>query len=149
MSEEALHMTPQRTVVPREMPSQERNVPAAKKCVLVFSPDADLAKVLLMNFEDRYRILREHTLDRFSHIIQEVSPDLVLIDLFPFSGEVTKQIGILRGLKTDVPVITLRAYMNLTPEMDQVLEDLSDVLFYKPIDVSLISQAIEDLLKSS
>ena len=31
-----------------------------KKRVLVFSPDADLARFLLMNLEDRFQIIREH-----------------------------------------------------------------------------------------
>jgi DNA-binding NtrC family response regulator len=142
-------MTPQRITVPRSKRALEVKVTGVKQCVLVFSPDTDLAKVLLLNLEDRYRIVREHTLDRFEHIVREISPDLVLIDLFPFLEEVKKQIGIIRSINTSIPIITLRAYMNLRPEMDQEIEEVSDVVFYKPIDVSLISQAIEDLLRPS
>jgi hypothetical protein len=142
-------MTPQRMKVSRPKRKPDIQHPVAKRCVLVFSPDTDLAKVLLLNLEDRYRILREHTLDRFEHVVREVSPDLVLVDLFPFLEEVKKQINIIRGIHSSIPIITLRAYMNLRPEMDQEIEDVSDVVFYKPIDVSFISQAIEDLLRPS
>jgi hypothetical protein len=46
-----------------------------------------------------------------------------------------------------VPIIALRDYMSLTPELNKSIDDLTDVVFYKPVDVELITQAIEDLLK--
>jgi len=46
-----------------------------------------------------------------------------------------------------VPIIALRAYMSLAPEMNKSMMNLLMQFFYKPIDVELITQAIEDLLK--
>ena len=120
---------------------------AFKKCVLVFSPDADLARFLLLNLEDRFQIIREHRLEHFEQAIKEISPHLVLIDLFTFSADIVKQLDIVRRAAVAVPIIALRAYMTLTPEMNQSIDDLTDVVFYKPVDVELITQAIEDLLK--
>jgi DNA-binding NtrC family response regulator len=119
----------------------------AKKRVLIFSPDADLARFLLLNLEDRFQILRKNQLEQFEHAINEISPDLVLIDLFTFPVDIVKQLDIVRRTAVSVPIIVLRAYMSLSPEMNKSIDDLADIVFYKPVDVELITQAIEDLLK--
>lgn len=120
---------------------------ATQKRVLVFSPDADLARFLLMNLEDRFQIIREHRLEQFEQSIKEISPDLVLIDLFTFSVDITKQLDIMHRAAAKVPIIALRAYMSLTTEINKSIDDLADIVFYKPVDVELITQAIEDILK--
>ena len=129
----------------RQQPS--RCATMIKKRVLVFSPDADLARFLLMNLEDKLQIIREHRLEQFEQAIKEISPDLVLIDLFTFSIDIVKQLDIVRRTAVTVPIIALRAYMSLTPEINKSIDDLADIVFYKPVDVELITQAIEDLLK--
>jgi DNA-binding response OmpR family regulator len=123
------------------------NSAVVKKRVLVFSPDADLARFLLMNLEDRFQIIREHCLEQFEQAIKEISPDLVLIDLFAFSIDIVKQLDIVRRTAAAIPIIALRAYMSLTPEINKSIDDLADIVFYKPVDGELITQAIEDLLK--
>jgi DNA-binding response OmpR family regulator len=124
-----------------------RSATMIKKRVLVFSPDADLARFLLMNLEDRFQIIREHRLEQFEQAIKEISPDLVLIDLFTFSIDIVKQLDIIRRTAVTVPIIALRAYMSLTPEINKSIDDIADIVFYKPVDGELITQAIEDLLK--
>ncbi len=118
-----------------------------KKRVLVFSPDEDLAGVLILNLEDKFQIVREHCLDQLKETINDLSPDLILVDLYAFSEKINRQLDIIRQMSVKVPVIALRAYMSLTPEMNKTIDDLTDVLFYKPVDVDLVTQAIEDLLK--
>jgi DNA-binding response OmpR family regulator len=118
-----------------------------KKRVLIFSPDADLARFLLLNLEERFQILRKNQLEQFEHAINEISPDLVLIDLFTFPVDIVKQLDIVRRTAVSVPIIALRAYMSLSSEMSKSIDDLADIVFYKPVDVELITQAIEDLLK--
>jgi len=118
-----------------------------RKRVLVFSPDSDLARFLLLNLEDEFQIVREHRLEGFEHAVKEFSPDLIVVDLFTFSSDIVKQLDIVRRSATGIPIIALRAYMYLTPEMNKSIEDLTDTIFYKPVDVELFTQAIEDLLK--
>jgi DNA-binding response OmpR family regulator len=129
----------------RQQPS--RCAAMIKKRVLVFSPDADLARFLLMNLEDKFQIIREHRLEQFEQAIKEISPDLVLIDLFTFSIDIVKQLDIVRRTAVTVPIIALRAYMSLTPEINMSIDDLADIVFYKPVDGELITQTIEDLMK--
>jgi DNA-binding NtrC family response regulator len=130
-----------------ERPQISRRGRTTQKRVLVFSPDADLARFLLMNLEDKFQIIREHRLEQFESSIKEISPDLVLIDLFTFSIDIVKQLDIVRRTAVSVPIIALRAYMSLTPEINKSIDDLANIVFYKPVDVELITQSIEDLLK--
>ncbi|RPI06914.1 MAG: response regulator [Ignavibacteriae bacterium] len=115
--------------------------------MLVFSPDTDLARFLLLNLEEEFQIDREHHWELFEQTVKEKSPDLMLIDLFTHSSDITKQLEIMHRMPATIPVIALRAYMSLSPEMDRSIDDCFDAVFYKPVDVELITQAIEDLLK--
>ena len=117
------------------------------KRVLVFSPDEDLARVLLMNLEDRFCIIREHRLEILDQAIMKNSPDIILIDLFSLSEDITKQLEIVQRWKGIIPVIALRAYKSVTPEIDQLIEELTQNVFYKPVNGELITQAIEDTIK--
>ena len=139
---------PNHTVtISREISQKALSTTVLKKCVVVFSPDANLAQFLLLNFEDRFQIIRENRLEHFEQTIKEISPDLILIDLFTFSTDIVKQLDIIQRTAVTVPVIALRAYMSFTPKIDKSIDDLTDIVFYKPVDVELITQAIEDLLK--
>ena len=134
-------------VISQVKPQAVSNSTVVRKRVLVFSPDTDLARFLLLNLEDEFQIVREHRLENFEQAVKEFSPDLILIDLFTFSADIIKQLDIVRRMAGTVPIIALRAYMSLTPDMNKSIDDLTDAVFYKPVDVELITQALEDLLK--
>jgi DNA-binding NtrC family response regulator len=139
---------PSNTITIPEGVSHSKALPAnQQKSVLVFSPDADLAKFLLLNLEDRFRIVREHTLEEFERAMLEVPPDLVLVDLYTFSKDIIRQLDIVRKTASSIPIIVLRAYLTLSSEMNNSIDELANMVFYKPVDVELITQAIEDLLK--
>jgi DNA-binding NtrC family response regulator len=115
--------------------------------VLVFSPDADLARFLLLNLEDRLQIVREHALTNFQEAIRQTAPHLILVDLCSFPEDIHTQLEILRHSAKDIPTIILRAYVALPPAMNKIIEQFAENVFYKPVDVTLITQAIEDRLK--
>jgi DNA-binding NtrC family response regulator len=140
-------MSNQTSIISHERPQTASNASVSRKRVLVFSPDSDLARFLLLSLEDEFQIVREHQLDHFEQAVKEIAPDLILVDLFTFSSDIIKQLDIVRRTAQRIPIIALRAYMSLTPEMNKSIDDLTDVVFYKPVDVELITQAIEDLLK--
>lgn len=118
-----------------------------RKRVVVFSPDADLSRFLILNLEDRFDIARVHTLSEFEQQIGDPAPDLVLVDLYTFAADVGRQLDVVRRHAVAVPIIVLRAYVSLSPETDRAIEEMADHVFYKPVDVELITQAIEDRLK--
>jgi DNA-binding response OmpR family regulator len=140
-------MSNQAGILSHDNPHAAASSTVSRKRVLVFSPDADLARFLLLNLEDEFQIVREHRLEHFEQAVKEILPDLILIDLFTFSTDIIKQLDIVRRMANTVPIIALRAYMSLSPEMNKSIDDLTDAVFYKPVDVELITQAIEDLLK--
>jgi DNA-binding NtrC family response regulator len=120
---------------------------ANSKSVLIFSPDADLARTLVLILEDRYHITRETTITALSDSLQREKPDLVLVDLFTFSEDVRRVLDVLRTRAVHVPLILLRGYIPLRQDVTADIESMGSMVFYKPVDVELVSQAIEDLLK--
>lgn len=140
-------MSNQTSTIIQERSKTASSAAVSAKRVLVFSPDIDLARFLLLNLEDKFQIVREHRLEHFEQAVKEILPDLILIDLFTFSIDIIKQLDIVRRIAGTVPIIALRAYMSLTSEMNKSIDDLADAVFYKPVDVELVTQAIEDLLK--
>ncbi|MCU0452959.1 MAG: hypothetical protein MUE68_04820 [Bacteroidetes bacterium] len=118
------------------------------KNVLIFSPDADLARTLVLILEDRYHITRETTISALAESLRLADPDLVLVDLFTFSEDVRRVLEVLRARPSNVPLILLRGYMPLRQDVTVEIEAMGALVFYKPVDVEMVSQAIEDLLKS-
>jgi DNA-binding NtrC family response regulator len=118
-----------------------------RRRILVFSPDPDLAQFLLLNLEEKFQILREHTLTNLQEAIQQAAPHLILLDLCTFPGDISRQLEILHRMASTIPVIVLRAYLTLPPEINKIIDQLAAEIFYKPVDVTLVTQAIEDRLK--
>jgi DNA-binding response OmpR family regulator len=139
-------MSNQAGIISHERQQATLNSSVHRKRVLIFSPDADLARFLLLNLEEKFKIVREHRLEQFEQAVKEILPDLIVIDLFAFSPDIIKQLDIIRRTANTVPIIALRAYMSLTAETNKSIDDLTDVVFYKPVDVELITQTIEDVL---
>jgi DNA-binding NtrC family response regulator len=124
-----------------------RAVPGeGRKKVLVFSPDAALAKALSLLLENQYEIACETQLDNLTGTIGNASPGLLLIDLFSFPSDILKEINVLRKNRLMVPVIILRVYRQLNPEIEQTIKDLADFVFYKPFDVNAVADAVHKLL---
>ena len=120
-----------------------------RKRMLVFSPDADLARYLVVSLENELTIDRCMALDEFSRRVKRDRPHLVLLDLSAFSPDVEVQVDALRHLDREIPVIILRAYVSLPKQVSNSIVELADAVFYKPVDVDLVSKSIEDLLKGS
>jgi len=124
------------------MPHRHRNV-------LIFSPDADLARTLVLNLEDRYTISRETSLEPLRRALDAGRPDLIVVDMFTFSEDVTRLLNLLQEKARTVPIITLRGYIPLRKDINVTIEEMSSSVFYKPVDVDLVSEAIENLLSST
>jgi len=77
-------MSNQTEIISHEKPQAVSSSTVSRKHVLVFSPDTDLARFLLLNLEDKFQIVREHRLEHFEQAVKELIPDLILIDLSHF-----------------------------------------------------------------
>ncbi len=126
------------------------NVPLhkrARKRLLVYSPDADLARYLVVSLENELTIERSTDLSEFVRRAAEERADIVLIDLSAFSSDVELQVDALKQLDRSTPVIVLRAYVSLPKAVTESIVELADIVFYKPVDVEMVSKSIEDLLR--
>jgi len=137
-------------VVERVEGSKQTEVPFRsndKKQIIVFSPDQDLARVLVLDLEPKFNIIREHELAEFEKRLKDTKPDLIVADLCNGACDVLKQVEILRSVTRSVPVMALRAYKSYSPEINRMIYEIFDIIFYKPIDSELVTRAVEDLLK--
>jgi DNA-binding NtrC family response regulator len=141
-------MTPQSKTTRQEVPSTQADR-GFRKRVLVFSPDADVARYLVVSLENELTIERCTDLEHFVKSIENARPDIVLLDLSAFSSDVEQQIDALKRLDPTTPVIVLRAYVSLPKAVSDAIVGLADIVFYKPVDVDMVSKSIEDLLKVS
>jgi DNA-binding NtrC family response regulator len=117
-----------------------------RKKVLVFSPDVALAKSLSLLLEDQYEIACETQLDNLKAAIGIASPALLLVDLFAFPSDILKEVTVLRTSRLKIPVVLLRVYRQLAPDLEETIRDLADFVFYKPFDVNSVADAVHKLL---
>lgn len=117
-----------------------------RKKVLVFSPDVALAKSLSLLLEDQYEIACETQLENLKATIGAASPALMLVDLFSFPSDILKEVNVLRTSSLKIPVVLLRVYRQLGPEIEETIRDLADFVFYKPFDVNAVADAVHKLL---
>ena len=117
-----------------------------RKKVLVFSPDVALAKSLSLLLENQYEIACETQLDKLNATIGSASPALLLVDLYSFPSDILREVNVLRTSHLKVPVVLLRVYRQLGPEIEETIRDLADFVFYKPFDVNAVADAVHKLL---
>lgn len=114
--------------------------------ILVFSPDVDLAKSLSLLFENQFEIVCETQLEDLKPRIRSAAPALLLVDLFSFPSDILREVNVLRALRLHVPVVLLRVYRQLSPELEETIRDIADLVLYKPFDVNVVADAVHKLL---
>ncbi len=141
-----MHMTPLEPISAKKVLQDPILAGERRKKVLVFSPDVALAKSLSLLLEDRFEIACETQLENLKATIGAASPALLLVDLFAFPSDILKEVNVLRMSRLKVPVVLLRVYRQLSPEIEETIRDISDFVFYKPFDVNAVADAVHKLL---
>lgn len=137
---------------PMESMPAKRVAPGRRKTstehakILVFSPDVDLARSLSLLLEDQFEIVCETQLDNLKKRIGTASPALLLVDLFSFPSDILQEVNVLRASQLGMPVVLLRVYRQLSPELEEKIRNLADMVLYKPFDVNVVADAIHRLL---
>lgn len=139
-------MMPAGSIAPKNTIQGQPLQAEGKKKVLVFSPDAALAKSLSLLLEDQYEIACETQIDNLNAAIGTSSPVLLLVDLYSFPSDILREVNVLRTCGLKVPVVLLRVYRQLSPEIEEVIRDLADFVFYKPFDANAVADAVHTLL---
>jgi DNA-binding response OmpR family regulator len=125
---------------------QRKLVGEQEQKILVFSPDADLARSLSMLLEDRFQIVCETKLDLLKLRVSLSSPTLLLIDLFAFPGDVRRQLEVMRKIRTTAPIIILHDYRYFGTDIEKSIYNVADAVFYKPLNPEILAKAIYELV---
>jgi DNA-binding NtrC family response regulator len=139
-------MYPAESMRTRNLTASQLKSKAARTRILVFSPDPDLARSLSLLLEDRFEIACEIQLENLKKAILANAPALLLIDLFSFPSDILREVNVLRATQVKIPVVLLRVYRQLSPELEEKIRDLADLVLYKPFDVNVVADAIYRLL---
>ncbi len=137
-------MHEKRVVTGGKLPRLEQTQSA--KRVLIFSPDPDLAKSIALLLERQYEIVSVTRLEYLRERISSTSPDLMLIDLFSFQGEIAKLLVVLQSSRVSRPIIFMRGYRHWMFEIEEALQKMGAIIFYKPVDILLIADAINQIV---
>lgn len=128
--------------------SEAGNDISPKKRILVFSPDQDLAKSLSLLLEGTFEIICETQTELLCEKIKKASPSLFLIDLFSFPKDIMRVLDIIKISAPDVPTITLHVFQRRIPEVEAAIQEVSDLVLYKPLEVDAIGEAVTRLIGS-
>ena len=134
------------TMAKKTVAHAARKTESDRTKILVFSPDVDLAKSLALLLENQFEIVCETQLDDLKTRIRSAVPALLLIDLFSFPSDILREVNVLRALRLHVPVVLLRVYRQLSPELEETIRDIADLVLYKPFDVNVVAEAVHKLL---
>jgi DNA-binding NtrC family response regulator len=126
-------------------PVPETEVEGGKKTILIYSPDLNFCFSLSMLFQDRYNVITTTSIGSVDKFVADYSADLVLIDAVP-SDKLLERIDLLKQIKQDLPMILLYVYNARDVELDKAIRAHVSAVFYKPFEVSAVSQRIQDLL---
>lgn len=137
-------MHEKRVVTGGKPPSLDQKHSARK--VLIFSPDPDLAKSIALLLERQYEIEYVTRLEYLRERISTTAPDLMLIDLFLFQGEIAKLLVVLQSTRPPRPIIFMRGYRHWMFEIEEAIQKMGAIIFYKPVDILLIADAINQIV---
>jgi DNA-binding NtrC family response regulator len=137
-------MHEKRVATGAKFPSLDQKHSARK--VLIFSPDPDLAKSIALLLERQYAIEYVTRLEYLRERISTAAPDLLLIDLFSFQGEIAKLLVVLQSTRVSRPIIFLRGYRHWMFEIEEAIQKMGAIIFYKPVDILLIADAINQIV---
>ncbi len=116
-----------------------------KKTILIYSPDLNFCFSLSMLFQDRYNVSTTTNLGMLETFAANYSADLVILDAPP-SDRIMAHLAGLRKIRAALPVIILYVYSAKNVDLDKEVRKHVDSIFYKPFEISAVSQRIEELL---
>jgi response regulator RpfG family c-di-GMP phosphodiesterase len=116
-----------------------------RKTILIFSPDLNLCFSLSSLFQDRYHAVTTTNIATFEKLAACFGADLAIVDEVPSDT----LIGRLEALGTGcprIPVIMLYVYNGRDVALDRAIRSRVDSVFYKPVEISVVSKRIDEIL---
>jgi DNA-binding NarL/FixJ family response regulator len=129
----------------------EVKVPAGKdierKTILIFSPDINLCFSLSSLFQDRYHAVTTTNIATFEKLATCFGADLAIVDEVPSECLIGRLESLGAG-RPRIPVIMLYVYSAKDVALDRTIRSRVDSVFYKPVEISVVSKRIDELLAS-
>ena len=116
-----------------------------RKTILIFSPDLNLCFSLSILFQDRYHVVTTTNIATFEKLAACFGADLAIVDDVPSDCLIKRLEALGRGCPR-VPVILLYVYNEKDVALDRAVRRRVDSVFYKPVEISLVSKRIDEIL---
>ncbi len=114
--------------------------------ILLFCADRDLGLSLKLLLEDCCAVVLETNFERLEARMKETAPALLLVDLYSSAQDSLKQLVQLERLSIAVPLILTRTYRSSAP-IDEAIKRLGAYVFYKPVNVEMVTELVQELRK--
>ena len=118
-----------------------------RKTILIFSADLNLCFSLSSLFQDRYHAVTTTNIATFEKLAACVRADLAIVDEVP-SDCIIRRLEVLGAGRPKVPVIVLYVYNGKDVALDREIRSRVDSVFYKPVEISIVSKRIDEILTS-
>lgn len=118
------------------------------KKVLFYSPDFDLCYSLLMFLQDKYIVTTSTDFNVLKSLINNSDFDLVMIDSEP-NKKIERFCSAIKNSTSDLKIILTFVYSKKTSAAENRLRDYISAVFYKPFDLTDISNILPGIFTSS
>ncbi len=116
-----------------------------RKSILIFSPDLNLCFSLSILFQDRYHVVTTTNIATFEKLATCFGADLAIVDEVP-SDCLIRRLEAIGSGRPKIPVIMLYVYNGRDVTLDRAIRSKVDSVFYKPVEISVVSKRIDEIL---
>jgi len=118
-----------------------------KHTLLIVEDDAALNLLLSAHFEDLgYAILNAENCEQARQMVQQKSPDLVLLDQILPDGTGLEMLGQIHGLQPDLPVVMMTGQHDLELAIQAIKAGAHDFI-HKPVDTGSLESVVNKALE--
>lgn len=121
------------------------NAEAAKRTILIYSPDLNFCFSLSMLFQDRYNVVTTTNAGMLETSVEHYAADLVIVDAVP-SEKMLERLETVKKRNDRLPVIMLYVYSPRDAALDAAIRQRVDSVIYKPFDIADMAKRIAELL---
>jgi DNA-binding response OmpR family regulator len=125
-------------------PSHRKDV--TRKRIVILSSDATLGLSLSLFFENVYNVVSTSEGEVVEKALESNMIDLLIVDVGLFDTDLLNLVGSIRKKNSDLPVIVMYVYQEKIRKLEDTLRSQVNMIFYKPVDLSQVSNEIRMLL---
>jgi len=117
-----------------------------RKRIVILSSDTTLGLSLSLFFENVYNVVSTSEGEVVENALGSNMIDLLIVDVGPFDTDLLNLVGSIRKKNSELPVIVMYVYQDKIRKLEDTLRSQVNMIFYKPVDLSQVSNEIRVLL---